>query len=142
VSVRLALAAVSIVTTAWLAVALRNAAWTSQSEIEVLRAAEHLRVARKSPLGHGSDDISGALTRLKAAQFLNPDRSATLYEATALAAIGDRPAAVRRLKKFTTSFPDDPLGWIILARLPGRSDPGATASARARLRVLDPLGSP
>jgi predicted Zn-dependent protease len=136
-AVRVALVLTALLVAAWLAVLMRDSLLVSHAQ------SRSLAVGVRLGLYHAESDLAEArslLADLRRGRFLNPARSGDAFAALLLGAVGERGRATDELEAFTRAYPRDPLGWATYANVASLFDTRRAARARARLRLLDPLG--
>lgn len=126
--IRAALALVSVVVMAWMAVLLRDSLL-----IDHVTKLANDRSATPAQLAHG-------LAQAKQARLLNPDRSVPLsWEAEMHLRQNDQVAGVRVYQRLVAAEPQFADAWFLIAARAQSFDPALAARARAQLRSLDPL---
>jgi predicted Zn-dependent protease len=124
---RAIVAVVAVVVVAWLAVMERDARLQAVAGHEVHHGATAAELAR-------------AGSHLRAAGFLNPDRTVDISRAVVLWTSGRRAAARAQLGDVVRAEPDNLVAWDLL-RLYAEGDRATVSRALAARRRLDPLGS-
>jgi predicted Zn-dependent protease len=127
VTARVVVAVVAAVVIAWLAVMERDA---------------RLQAAAGHEVHHGASaaELASAGSHLRAAGFLNPDRTVDISRAVVLWTSGHRARARAQLEDVVRAEPDDLVAWNLL-RLYAEGDRATISRALAARRRLDPLGS-
>ncbi len=131
-AVRVGLAAAALCAVAWFAVGLREAKLAEPAMAVAVGPASGLSPARTAKADRDLSDAAGLLGH----------RDPTAFRARLLARTGHPARAIALLRGLVRDEPDNATYWALLARTASGSDPSLAASARARLLVLDPRGTP
>lgn len=129
---RAAVAVVSILVIAWLAVSYDNA--------RVIRRAQIVAADRQATPAR----IDTALSDLSGSRTLDPanDAETLSYRASLEGLAGHPETQLAELERLVRIEPDTAEAWFLIAELTQKSDPARSAEARAELHRLDPLGAP